>query len=117
MKNLLVNLATAGAALAAIAGCAQIKKPATQPKAAAVGSRFDQSGRVSLFVGEPCTPQIMFDFRGTQSVVWLAAPKHETQILTEAANGHQRVHVLGRWRHGLQAPCSYVAVTGAELIK
>ena len=117
MKKPLVNLATTGVVLAAIAGCAQIKKPAMQAKAAAVGSRFDQAGWVSLFVGEPCTPQIMFDFRGTRSTVWLAAPKHETQILTEAANNHQRVHILGKWRHGAQAPCSYVAVTGAEVIR
>jgi hypothetical protein len=117
MKKLLMNLITAGAALATMAGCAQIKKPATQPKAAAVGSRFDQSGLVSLFVGEPCTPQIMFDFHGTRSTAWLAAPKHETQILTAAANKHQRVHILGKWRHGMQLPCSYVAVTGAELTR
>src|SRR5262249_10455220 len=117
MKNQLLNLFVIGNVLAAFVGCAQIKKPGPQVKAAAVGSHFDQSGWVSLFVGEPCTPQIMFDFRSTRSVVWLAAPKHETQILTEAANSHQRVHVLGKWRHGAQAPCSYVAVTGAEPIR
>src|SRR5438034_1264919 len=47
-----------------MAGCAQAKKPAVQLKAAAVGSRFDQVGRVTLYAGEPCTTQIMFDFHG-----------------------------------------------------
>jgi hypothetical protein len=56
----------------------------------------------------------MFDFHGTRSTAWLAAPRHETQILTEAADKHRRVHILGKWRYGVQSPCSYVAVTGVE---
>ena len=117
MKKLLLDFVTAGAALAGIVGCAQIKKPAAQPKAAAVGSQFDQSGWVSLYAGEPCTPQIMFDFHGTRSTAWLAAAKRETEILTEAANKDQRVHVLGRWRRGAQSQCNYVQVMGAELTR
>jgi hypothetical protein len=105
----------AAAVLTGMAGCAQIKKPAAQVRAAAVGSRFDQVGRVSLYAGEPCTPQIMFDFQGIRSTVWLAAPRRETEILTGAANKNQRVHILGRWRRGAQSQCSYVEVTGAEL--
>ena len=100
--------------LAGIAGCAQIKKPAVQAKAAAMGARFDQVGSVSLYAGEPCTPQIMFNFRGSRSTVSLAAPRRETEILTDAANKNQRVHVLGRWRRGGQSNCSYVQVTSAE---
>jgi hypothetical protein len=98
-------------------GCAQIKKPPAQVKAAAVGLRFDQIGRVSLYSGEPCTPQIMFHFHGTQSQIWLAAPRRETEILTGAANKNQRVHILGRWRRSGQSNCSYVQVTSAELTK
>jgi hypothetical protein len=117
MKKVLLNFVTAGAALAGMVGCAQIKKPASQPKAAAVGSQFDQSGWVSLYAGEPCTPQIMFDFHGTRSAAWLAAPRRETDILTDAANKNQRVHIFGRWRRGGQSSCSYVQVTSAELTR
>ena len=97
-----------------MAGCAQIKKPAPPVKAAALGSRFDQVGLVSLYAGEPCAPQIMFDFHGTRSAVSLAAPRRETEILTDAATRNRRVHVLGKWRRGGQSNCSYVEVTSAE---
>jgi hypothetical protein len=117
MKNLLSKSLFAGIALAGMAGCAQIKKPAPQVRAAAVGSRFDQVGRVSLYAGEPCTPQIMFDFHATQSTVSLAAPMRETKILTDAANKNQRVHISGRWRRGGESNCSYVQVTSAELTR
>jgi hypothetical protein len=104
-------------ALAGIAGCAQVKKPAVQVKAAAVGSRFDQVGRVTLYAGEPCTPQIMFDFHGAGSTVWLAAPMWETKILTDAARKNLRVHISGKWRRGGQSNCSYVEVTSAEVTR
>jgi len=117
MKDLLLTFLAAGTALAGIQGCAQIKKPAAQVKASAFGSRFDQVGRVSLYAGEPCTPQIMFDFHATQSTVSLAAPMRETKILTDAANKNQRVHISGRWRRGGESNCSYVQVTSAELAR
>jgi hypothetical protein len=117
MRKSSSNLLTAAAILVVTAGCAQVKKPAAEVRAAAVGSRFDQIGRVSLYAGEPCTPQIMFDFYGTRSTVWLAAPRHETDILTGAANKRQRVHILGKWRRGGPSNCSYVQVTGAELAR
>lgn len=105
------------AALPGMAGCAQIKKPAAHVKATAFASRFDQVGRVTLYAGEPCTPQIMFDFHATQSTVSLAAPMRETKILTDAANKNQRVHISGRWRRGGESNCSYVQVTSAELTR
>src|SRR6266508_6986453 len=117
MKMFLLNLLIAGAALAGIAGCAQVKKPAVQAKAAAVGSRFDQVGRVMLYAGEPCTPQIMFDFHGAGSTVWLAAPMWETKILTDAANKNRRVHISVKWRRGGQSNGSYVEVTSAEVTR
>ena len=117
MRNLSLNCLAAAAALAVMAGCAQIKKPATQAKAMPAGLHFDQVGSVTLYVGEPCTPQIMFDFHGARSTVGLAAPRHETDLLTAAANKNQRVHVSGRWRRGGQSNCSYVQVTTAELMK
>jgi hypothetical protein len=117
MKKFLLNLLIAAAALTGMVGCAQIKKPAAQTKAMAAGLRFDQAGRVSLYVGEPCTMQIMFEFHGGRSTVWLAAPMWETKILTEAANKNRRVHISGKWRRGGESNCSYVEVTSAELTK
>jgi len=117
MTKLLLNSFVAGAALAGMAGCAQVKKPAAQVKAAAVGSRFDQVGRVTLYAGEPCTSQIMFDFHGAGSTVWLAAPMWVTKVLTDAANKNRRIHVSGKWRRGGQSNCGYVEVTIAELMK
>jgi hypothetical protein len=115
MKRFLSNALVAASLVAGMAGCAQIKRPAAQPKVAAVGSRFDQVGWVSLYAGEPCAPQIMFGFRGSRSTVSLAAPRRETEILTDAAKKNRRVHVLGKWRHGGPSNCSYIEVTSAEL--
>jgi hypothetical protein len=117
MKRFLLNVVVVATVLTGMAGCAQIKKPTPQVKAAAVGLRFDQVGRVSLYAGEPCTPQIMFNFHGSRSTVWLAAPRRETEILTDAANKNQRLRILGKWRRGTQSQCSYVEVTGAELTR
>jgi hypothetical protein len=117
MKKFLLNWFIAGVAVAGMAGCAQIKKPAVPVKAVPTGMRFDQVGSVTLFPGEPCTPQIMFNFRSAGSTVWLGAPKHETKILTEAANNNRRVHVSGKWRRGGLSNCSYVAVTSVELTR
>ena len=103
--------------MAGMAGCAQIKKPPPQVRAAPAGLRFDQVGRVSLYAGEPCTPQIMFDFHGTRSTASLAAPRNETDILTDAAKKNRRVHVLGKWRRGGQSNFSYVEVTAAEVTR
>jgi len=107
----------AAAALAGLAGCAQIKKPPAQARAVPTGLRFDQIGSVTMFPGEPCTPQIMFNFRSAGSTVWLGAPKHETKILTEAAKNNRSVHIFGKWRRGGQSNCSYVEVTSAEVTR
>jgi hypothetical protein len=117
MKKFLLNWILAGAALAGMIGCAQIKQPTAQVKAVPTGLHFDQVGRVSLYAGEPCAPQIMFDFHGAGSTVLLTAPKLESETLTDAANKHQRVHISGRWRRGGQSKCSYVEVTTAELTR
>lgn len=117
MKKFLLTSLIAGAALAGMAGCAQIKKPPPQVRAAPAGLRFDQVGRVTLYAGEPCASQIMFDFRGAGSRVSLAAARFESEILTEAATKNRRVHISGKWRRGGQPNCSYVDVTSAELTK
>src|SRR5215468_4342610 len=106
-----------GAVLAGMAGCAQIKKPPAQGRVVPTGLRFDQVGSVTLFPGEPCTPQIMFNFRSAGSTVLLGAPKHESKILTEAAKSNRQVHISGRWRRGGQSNCSYVEVTSAEVTR
>ena len=111
------HLFIAGAVLAGMAGCAEVKKPPPQVRAAVVGGRFDQIGRVRLFAGEPCTPQIMFDFHGAGSTVWLGAPMHETKVLTDAAKKNRAVHVLGKWRRGGESNCSYVEVTNVETMR
>ena len=114
MRRFLSSVLLAACFLAGMAGCAQIRKPVAQVKAAAVGSRFDHVGWVSLYAGEPCAPQVMFDFHGIRSMASLAAPRRETEILTDAAKKNRRVHVLGKWRRGGQSNCSYVEVTSAE---
>jgi hypothetical protein len=117
MRNFSLASLIAAAALGSMAGCAQIKKPPAQARAVPTGLRFDQVGSVTLFPGEPCTPQIMFNFRGAGSTVWLGARKSETRILTEAAKNNRRVHIAGKWRHGGQSNCSYVEVTSAEVTR
>ena len=91
--------------------------PWVQARAMPSGLHFDQIGRVKLFAGEPCTPQIMFDFHGARSTTWLAAPKNETKILTDAVKQNRRVHISGKWRRGGESNCSYVEVTSAEITR
>src|SRR5256885_16577194 len=98
MKKFLSSWVIAGAALAGMAGCAQIKKPPAQARAVPAGVRFDQVGSVTLCPGEPCTPQIMFNFRGGGSTVWLGAPKHQAKILTEVVKNNLPVHIAVEWR-------------------
>jgi hypothetical protein len=117
MKKFLLTRFIAIAALAGMAGCAQIKKPAAQARAVPAGVRFDQIGSVTLYPGEPCTPQIMFNFRSAGSTVSLGAPKQETKVLTEAAKSNRRVHISGKWRRGGQSNCSYVEVMSAEVTR
>ena len=99
--------------------CAQPQKVAAAVKAAPAGSSFDQIGKVTFYVGQPCTSQIMFVFHAARSTsaVWLAAPMPETRILTEAAKHQRRVHITGKWRHAKMQGCNYVEVTQVEMQK
>src|SRR5437763_16558245 len=102
MKKFLSSWVIAGAALAGMAGCAETKKPPAQARAVPAGVRFDQVGSVTLYLGEPCTPQIMFNFRGGGPTVWLGAPKRQTKIPTEAAKNNRPLQNAGKWRRGGQ---------------
>jgi hypothetical protein len=101
------------------ASCAQPQKVAAAARAAPAGSAFDQVGKVTFYPGQPCTSQIMFVFHAARSTstVWLAAPMHETKMLTEAAKHQRRVHVTGKWRHAKMQSCNYVEVTQVEMQK
>jgi hypothetical protein len=76
------------------------------------GTRFSARGKITLHRGEPCTPQIMFDFRPVDSktVIWMAAGAHDSAKLTAAASDRRRVRISGTWRGGLHAGCGYVEV-------
>ena len=93
------------------ASCAQTEAR-TPVKAAPVGARFDGLGRVTLQQGQPCAPQVMFNFkpRESRNPVGLAAHFRESRSLTEAARRGRRVHVAGVWRHGRAKGCGYVEV-------
>ena len=79
---------------------------------APAGTGFSEKGKVTLHRGEPCTSQIMFDFRPSHSktVVWLAAGAHESRKLTDAAREGRGVGITGVWRRGQHPGCAYVDV-------
>jgi hypothetical protein len=115
MRLRLFSFAIAVVAVA-LASCAQPEKAAAPAKASRMGSRVSAVGKVAMHDGQPCTSQIMFDFRitGARSVVQLAAPMRESKLLTEAANRNRRIRIWGNWRHA--GGCDYVEVTKAELL-
>jgi len=100
--------------------CGEPEKPraaATNVNAAPVGT-FNQVGKVSLYPGESCASQIMFAFHSARSTsISLAAPFHESKILTDAAHDHRTVHVWGKWRRGKAPGCYYVEATQVEVQK
>jgi len=104
-----------------LASCGEPEKGrpgAIATHAARAGSGFDQVGKVSLYPGESCASQIMFIFHsGRSTSVSLAAPFHESKILTDAARDHRTVHVWGKWRRGKAPGCSYVEATQVEVQK
>lgn len=106
----------------AFAGCAQTEsKPASTAASKNVpsSSGFDETGVVSMHAGQPCTPQIMFDFRSASSwkIVSLAAKMGDSKVLTQAAKRGSRVRVSGTWQHGKDKSCSYVNVARVSLPK
>src|ERR1700759_2209558 len=110
MNRLNIGIMTIALLISATSVDAAPRPTPTPHVVAPRGSRCDSVGRIYLHPGQPCSSQIMFDFRG-KSVIWMAAPKRETAILTEAPRHKQRVHVSGVWRHGAEPGCSFVEVT------
>jgi hypothetical protein len=92
------------------AACAtgKITAAATAP----LGTRFSAKGKLTLHRGEPCTSQIMFDFRplNSRAIIWMAASAHESRKLTDAARDRRGVRISGVWRRGQHAGCAYVEV-------
>ena len=100
--------------LLAMTGCAE---PKAQPAktVAPSSSHFEGIGRVSLHRGQPCAPQIMFDFDlGLGERVWLAVGAKQETLLLDAARRHQRVRLAGVWRRGAGRDCRYVSVTAVS---
>ena len=118
MKPVLCSLTIVAISIAG-ASCAQPERRLPAVKPSPVGSAFHEVGKVTLHPGQPCTPQIMFDFRATNPnrLVWLAAPMKETNRLTDAARHRRRVRVSGVWRHGKDKTCNYIHVTKVEVVK
>jgi hypothetical protein len=98
------------------ASCAAPQKAAPSVVAGIAGASFDQVGKVSLYVGQPCTSQIMFLFRaGKSPAIPMAARARETKTLTDAARRHRPVHVSGKWRGGKATGCAYVEISQVEM--
>jgi hypothetical protein len=82
-------------------------------KAVVVEKHFDGRGRVLLYQGQPCSPQIMFDLRQSfpKSTIRLAASLRESRVLTDLARHRRAARVAGVWRHGREKLCRFVEVT------
>jgi hypothetical protein len=102
--------------LFSLASCTQPEKMTAPSKASPRGSRVSAVGKVTMHGGQPCTSQIMFDFRitGARSIFQVAAPMRETKLLTEAVKQNRRVRIWGNWQHGAAPGCNYVHVTKVE---
>jgi hypothetical protein len=118
MKAFVVSLGIAMLAVN-VASCAQPPKNQTVTRAAPIGSRFSAIGKVSMHPGQPCAPQIMFDFRPSKSkrAIWLAANAHEENLLLDAVKHHRAVNLSGIWKRGKTKECSYVSVNTVEVQK
>lgn len=102
-----------------LAGCGEperTKPVAVHPRPARLGE-FDEVGTVTLYQGESCASQVVFVFHSGSQSHSMAAPFHVSKILSEAAHNHKTVRVVGRWRRGKTADCTYIEATQAELIQ
>jgi hypothetical protein len=109
------------AILLMLVSCGEPERPrpaAISATGARAGAGFEETGKVSLYPGESCASQVMFVFHsGRSTSISLAAPFHESRILTDAAHDHRSVRVVGKWRRGRAPGCSYVEATQVEVQK
>ena len=101
-----------------LAGCGgpESAKPAAIHSRAPRGE-FDEVGTVTGYPGESCASQVVFLFHSGSQSTSMAAPFHVSKILSEAAHNHKTVHVVGKWRRGKTADCTYIEATQADLIQ
>lgn len=94
----------------AVGACAPAN--GSMAKTGPVGLRYSASGKVTFHRGQPCTSQIMFDFRpaGSKAVIWLAANAHDSNKLSAAAHDRRGVRITGVWKRGRETGCGYVEV-------
>lgn len=90
---------------------------AVHPRAPRVSGEFDDVGTVTLYPGESCASQVVFVFHSGSASTSLAAPWIQSQILKDAVHSHRRVRVVGKWRRGKTADCTYVEATQVEAIQ
>jgi len=104
---------------AGFSSCAEAGRTTPAKPSAAMGAAFDGVGKVTWHRGQPCTPQIMFDFRAERStsIIWLSIDAKQERLLIDAANKRRRAHVSGKWRRGKSKECNYVSVTAVEVQK
>ena len=103
-----------------LASCGEPERP--KPSAAAthparVHGEFDEVGTVTLYPGESCASQVVFVFHNGPVSTSLAAPWHPSEVLKDAVRSHRRVRVVGKWRRGKTADCTYVEATQVESIQ
>ena len=101
---------------ASCGGPERSKPVAVHPRPGRTGE-FDQVGTVTLYPGESCASQVVFLFHSGSQSTSMAAPFHVSKILSEAAHNHKTVRVVGKWRRGQTADCTYIEATQADLIQ
>ena len=103
-----------------LTGCGEPERArpvAVHPGAPRVSGEFDEVGTVTLYPGESCASQVVFVFHSGSASTSLAAPWHQSQVLKDAVHSHRRVRVVGKWRRGKTADCTYVEATQVEAIQ
>jgi hypothetical protein len=101
------------------AGCGgpETAKPAAIHARPIHAGEFDEVGTVTLYPGESCASQVVFLFHSGPQSTSMAAPFHVSKILSEAAHDHKTVRIVGKWRRGKTADCTYIEATQADLIQ
>ena len=103
-----------------LTGCGEperAKPVAVHPRPPRISGEFDEVGTVTLYPGESCASQVVFVFHNGPASTSLAAPWHQSEVLKDAVRSHRRVRVVGKWRRGKTADCTYVEATQVESIQ